>query len=133
MSAGLANLPFAAALAQSSPPQPTGSSVPVAIFVLPFIVVLFIGFAFALRKWNNRRRGADPSCGRCGYLVKGLTTFTCPECGSDLREVGIVRRPTGADGRPLPRSRAAIFFRTVGWQLALVAGVVAVGAALTIE
>jgi hypothetical protein len=28
-------------------------------------------------------------CGRCGYSVRGLTTFTCPECGGDLREVGI--------------------------------------------
>jgi class 3 adenylate cyclase len=26
---------------------------------------------------------------KCGYQVRGLTTFTCPECGSDLREVGI--------------------------------------------
>ena len=30
-------------------------------------------------------------CGQCGYSVTGLTTFTCPECGSDLREVGIHR------------------------------------------
>lgn len=30
-------------------------------------------------------------CGRCGYIVTGLTTFVCPECGSDLRNVGIIR------------------------------------------
>ena len=29
-------------------------------------------------------------CGKCGYIVKGLTTLNCPECGSDLRDVGIV-------------------------------------------
>jgi|GEM_PF-3506580 len=29
-------------------------------------------------------------CGHCGYAVRGLDSFTCPECGSDLREVGIV-------------------------------------------
>lgn len=29
-------------------------------------------------------------CGKCGYIVKGLATLTCPECGSDLRDVGIV-------------------------------------------
>ncbi|MGQ9649576.1 MAG: hypothetical protein ACUVXJ_05670 [Phycisphaerae bacterium] len=40
-----------------------------------------------------RRRGrhvGEPACGKCGYAVRGLPTFTCPECGSDLREVGIV-------------------------------------------
>ena len=38
-------------------------------------------------------------CGKCGYIVKGLSTLTCPECGSDLRDVGIVShaRP---DSRP---------------------------------
>jgi hypothetical protein len=30
-----------------------------------------------------------PSCRACGYAVKGLPSFTCPECGSDLRDVGI--------------------------------------------
>jgi hypothetical protein len=33
---------------------------------------------------------SEPSCGKCGYCVVGLQSFTCPECGSDLREVGIV-------------------------------------------
>ena len=28
-------------------------------------------------------------CGRCGYSVKGLESLNCPECGADLREVGI--------------------------------------------
>lgn len=32
------------------------------------------------------------NCGKCGYLVTGLPTFQCPECGSDLREVGIVKQ-----------------------------------------
>ena len=31
----------------------------------------------------------EPSCRACGYAVRGLPSFTCPECGSDLREVGI--------------------------------------------
>ena len=29
-------------------------------------------------------------CGRCGYDVRGLPTPRCPECGGDLREVGVV-------------------------------------------
>ncbi len=32
---------------------------------------------------------AHSFCGKCGYSVRGLTTFQCPECGSDLRKVGI--------------------------------------------
>src|SRR3954468_774378 len=46
--------------------------------------------------------GAEPQaprCGRCNYIVRGVPSFTCPECGSDLREVGIltsrVTRPIG--------------------------------------
>ena len=38
-----------------------------------------------------------PSCRACGYAVKGLPSFTCPECGSDLREVGIDTPGTGAE------------------------------------
>lgn len=31
----------------------------------------------------------DPlHCATCGYDVRGLPTSTCPECGSDLNEVG---------------------------------------------
>src|SRR5262245_46761666 len=40
----------------------------------------------------SRRMGISldqPSCGYCGYPVRGLPSFVCPECGSDLREVGI--------------------------------------------
>src|SRR2546425_8988559 len=33
----------------------------------------------------------EPLCGNCGYNVRGLTTFICPGCGQDLRDVGIVR------------------------------------------
>jgi hypothetical protein len=35
--------------------------------------------------------GIDPRCGRCGYIVRGLARSICPECGSDLREVGVRR------------------------------------------
>ena len=36
------------------------------------------------------------ACGQCGYAVRGLTTFVCPECGADLRQVGIVRPDVAA-------------------------------------
>ena len=32
----------------------------------------------------------EPACEKCKYAVADLASFTCPECGSDLRTVGIV-------------------------------------------
>jgi|SRR5688572_19151352 len=46
-----------------------------------------------------------PSCRACGYAVKGLPSFTCPECGSDLREVGI--DTPGAGREVIRRAKAA--------------------------
>jgi class 3 adenylate cyclase len=59
-----------------------------------------------------------PTCGHCGYAVTGLTTFICPECGRDLRVVGIVR--AGAK-RGIGRGPFMTLFRIVGWKLALFA------------
>jgi hypothetical protein len=39
----------------------------------------------------------EPSCRACGYAVRGLPSFTCPECGSDLRDVGIDTPGAGAE------------------------------------
>lgn len=36
--------------------------------------------------------GAEPVCEKCRYPVLGLTTFQCPECGTDLRRTGIITR-----------------------------------------
>src|SRR5262245_59814715 len=51
-------------------------------------------FAFVVVGAFKRKPGGapdnqEPACGRCGYLVRGIPSFTCPECGSDLRDVGI--------------------------------------------
>ena len=43
---------------------------------------------FAMSAAMRRR---ELVCGNCGYSVRGLTTFKCPECGADFREVGIER------------------------------------------
>jgi len=45
---------------------------------------------FIHRRDSRQRPGAEPKCGQCGYFVTALTTMICPECGSDLRAVGIV-------------------------------------------
>jgi rRNA maturation endonuclease Nob1 len=36
-----------------------------------------------------RALAPEPRCGACGYIVKGLPGRVCPECGSDLRVVGV--------------------------------------------
>ena len=59
--------------------------------------------------WLRRRRSAasQPACGRCGYFVTGLSGTVCPECGSDLRTVGVV---APGDARHAPtRLQLAIF------------------------
>ncbi len=58
------------------------------------------------------------NCGKCGYLVTGLPTFQCPECGSDLREVGIVKQEIKAAPRrfgmaDLPREVRMQLTRTI--------------------
>lgn len=63
-----------------------GMSIIVAYLALPGLLLWLL--------WKfGRRRGGDgePRCGKCGYLVRGLSALNCPECGADLREVGITR------------------------------------------
>jgi hypothetical protein len=56
------------------------------------------GIVFLLRLRPPKPDSADHGlvCGACGYSVIGLERMICPECGCDLREVGIIppgRRP----------------------------------------
>lgn len=82
------------------------------IIFLPFV----IAFAVAVMTYRYKRSAArnvtEPSCGGCGYCVRGLETFTCPECGADLREVGIL---TPGQRRPLGRG-----MRLLLWSVAIV-------------
>jgi hypothetical protein len=64
------------------------------IFFLPVAIILVVGaYWFGVQRRDQRAASDAPVCGKCGYCVRGLPTFICPECGSDLRDVGIkVRR-----------------------------------------
>ena len=67
---------------------------------IPFLVLtvfVIVVFLFVRVLWR-RKAVTQPACGNCGYFVRGITTFTCPECGQDLREVGIVTPSTHAKG-----------------------------------
>lgn len=54
-----------------------------------------IGICFLFRHAMKRKTRAA-GCAMCGYPVKGLTGFECPECGADLREKGITSKSSGA-------------------------------------
>jgi hypothetical protein len=62
---------------------------------------------------RDRGKSIDnPACGKCGYPAQGLPTFICPECGSDLRETGIVT-PGGSGLSPTIRGAILVLFWTL--------------------
>ena len=66
----------------------------VGIFVIGLIVLVVGGLIYGiiLTSGGGSRGGSgEMSCGGCGYAVRGLETINCPECGGDLRQVGINR------------------------------------------
>ena len=73
----------------------------------------------------------ESSCGRCGYSVTGLAAMTCPECGSDLREVGI--KTNASTKCPVPTlwrrlgAAAFLFFLIKGLLWLLLPALVATG------
>lgn len=67
---------------------------PVVPSIMPCFTILLIVFAAVfvgvmIGRRIHGRRVSVPSCGKCGYQVEGLQALRCPECGSDLRIVGI--------------------------------------------
>jgi hypothetical protein len=70
--------------------------------VLSIVWLVVLGIALALLiaslvalgyLWYRVIRGPKNSeggiCARCGYNVRDISTTNCPECGTDLREVGV--------------------------------------------
>lgn len=55
----------------------------------------------------------EPACERCGYGVAGLTALACPECGVDLRKMGII-----TPAMELKR-RGSLASALVGWTLVI--------------
>ena len=47
------------------------------------------GMKKANQELGKEKGASQGKCGECGYRVEGVSGLRCPECGSDLREVGI--------------------------------------------
>ena len=54
------------------------------------VVLLIIVVAAAAVAFGKGQKVSEPSCGACGYATRGISELKCPECGADLKEVGIV-------------------------------------------
>lgn len=66
----------------------------ISILFLILLVLLLGGLILGIILWaggGRSRSGNEMSCGGCGYAVRGLEALNCPECGADLRQVGIDR------------------------------------------
>mgnify|MGYP005845222723 CR=1 FL=1 len=50
---------------------------------------IITGVVLLVMHYRRPGGGEGNQCGRCGYPVRGVSTLNCPECGADLREVGI--------------------------------------------
>lgn len=60
------------------------------VMFLVLLVAIVTAVALVLFRGGRKSRVEQAACGRCGYFVRGIESLTCPECGADLREVGIV-------------------------------------------
>jgi len=64
--------------------------------LIPLTILLAMVVVAARAIWLTvvppRRCVKEASCEKCKYPVAGLSTWTCPECGSHLLTVGIVTR-----------------------------------------
>ncbi|MEM9252389.1 MAG: hypothetical protein AAGB29_08580 [Planctomycetota bacterium] len=85
---------------------------PIAIL---FLVIPLALLAATVWLWARVVRGftaklaESATCGSCGAGVRGIGTFECPECGADLREVGIVT--------PQGRRAVSLVAFALGWTL----------------
>ncbi len=72
------------------------------VLLLTVVLSLILAGAVVGALWvlGRRRNVSDTgACGKCGYSTRGLTSFVCPECGCDLRDVGIVPPQSKGIGR----------------------------------
>jgi hypothetical protein len=90
--------------------------------VVALILTLLAAGGVGLMFWarRGRLRLTGPVCGGCGYNVLGLGNMTCPECGGDLRHVGILTPDT--PGRPRGALGGIITFTLIVLFIAIITG-----------
>lgn len=81
------------------------------VVILPLLLLAIGAIILILSARRGRVRLTAPICGACGYNVSGLANMTCPECGNDLRRVGILTPST--PGRPRGPLGGIIFFTAI--------------------
>ena len=68
-------------------------SVSWAAIIVAFAPLAVIAALLSVALWSHARGqrtdGDAATCGSCGYLMRSISSFECPECGADLREVGM--------------------------------------------
>jgi hypothetical protein len=91
------------------------------VLLAPLVVVLVVLAVLVATAWAAVRRrdvgesgDGGPVCGACSYSTLGLASLTCPECGGDLRAVGIITPRT-------PRPRLGFGAACVAFTAALAA------------
>lgn len=74
-------------------------AIPLVLLGAALVISAFVYMAYLTGRTLKMPDVARPCCAACRYPVEGLTSLHCPECGSDLRAVGIltpaIRRPLG--------------------------------------
>jgi len=61
------------------------------LIIVPLLLACLGGIVHLWMRVFRKPHAPHARCGQCGYVVEGLTTMFCPECGSDFRKVGIVK------------------------------------------
>jgi hypothetical protein len=71
--------------------------------LLGIVAVPLLAFASHLWRMYGKRSaaGEEPRCRGCGYMTCNNAGRICPECGCDLRTIGV--RSGAIEGRPPPR------------------------------
>lgn len=68
------------------------------VIMLALLLLILGGLLLGIILWITGGKGgtkSEMSCGGCGYAVRGLEALNCPECGADLRQVGIQKGQSG--------------------------------------
>lgn len=63
----------------------TTHAIGVAMLIVGVVGFILIAFALFVHRYIQRgTRPGEPVCPKCRYIIKGITSITCPECGTDL-------------------------------------------------